>query len=75
MTSTLSYRKLLKLAVDVANGMAHISSQKVFVETWGNIRGSCDIFLSKETYKPLLNLPSIILPTLADGTKEFPVSW
>ena len=29
MTSTLSHRELLKLAVDVANGMAHLSSQKV----------------------------------------------
>ena len=30
ITSTLSYRELLKLATDVANGMAHLSAQKVF---------------------------------------------
>ena len=30
ITSTLSYRQLLKLATDVANGMAHLSAQKVF---------------------------------------------
>ena len=29
MTSTLSHHELLKLAVDVANGMTHLSSQKV----------------------------------------------
>ena len=29
MTSTLSDRELLKIAVDVANGMTHVSSQKV----------------------------------------------
>ena len=29
MASTLNHRELLKLAVDVANGMAHLSSQKV----------------------------------------------
>ena len=31
MTSTLNHRELLKLAVDVANGMAHLSSQKVSI--------------------------------------------
>ena len=31
MTSTLNHRELLKLAVDIANGMAHLSSQKVCV--------------------------------------------
>ena len=29
MTSTLNHRQLLKLAVDVANGMVHLSAQKV----------------------------------------------
>ena len=29
MASTLNHRELLKLAVDVANGMAHLSSQNV----------------------------------------------
>ena len=29
MTSTLSHHELLKFAVDVANGMTHLSSQKV----------------------------------------------
>ena len=29
MASTLNHRELLKLAVDVASGMAHLSSQKV----------------------------------------------
>ena len=31
MASTLNHRELLKLAVDVASGMAHLSSQKVCV--------------------------------------------
>ena len=31
MTSTLNHRELLKLAVDIASGMAHLSSQKVCV--------------------------------------------
>ena len=30
LTSTLNYRQLLKLALDVVNGMDHLSSQKVF---------------------------------------------
>ena len=28
MTSTLNHRELLKFAVDVSNGMVHLSSQK-----------------------------------------------
>ena len=31
MVSTLNHRQLLKNAVDVANGMVHLSSQKVLV--------------------------------------------
>ena len=31
MTSTLNHRQLLKIAVDISNGMAHISSQKVYL--------------------------------------------
>ena len=30
MTSTLNQRQLLKIAVDISNGMVHLSSQKVF---------------------------------------------
>jgi hypothetical protein len=30
MTSTLNHRQLLKIAVDISNGMIHLSSQKVF---------------------------------------------
>ena len=30
LTSTLNYRQLLKLSLDVANGMDHLSSQKVY---------------------------------------------
>ena len=32
MVSTLNHNQLLKFAVDVANGMAHLSSQKVLVK-------------------------------------------
>jgi serine/threonine protein kinase len=39
MTSTLNHRQLLKIAVDISNGMVHLSSQKVFREhpffSWG----------------------------------------
>ena len=31
ITSTLSHRQLLKIAVDVASGMAHLSYQKVYL--------------------------------------------
>ena len=31
LASTLNHRQLLKVAADIANGMAHLSAQKVFI--------------------------------------------
>ena len=47
MVSTLNHNQPLKFAVDVANGMAHLSSQKVLVKGGGG--RSCEKKRRKET--------------------------